>query len=208
LKTPRLHVVTDDETLARPSFLGVATALLDAGGPRLAVHVRGHASHAALLHGLACTLVQRAAVTQSTILVNDRVDVAMTSGAHGIQLGRRSVPLTGARRLLPAALVGFSAHSVDEVVTAESDGADFVVLGTIWRTRTHAGSGAGPGLVEAAAARSSIDIIPIGGVTPDRVAEIAGAGGRGAAVLSGVWNAADPMSALALYLAALESFDD
>ena len=207
MRSPRLHIITDDATLARPSFDDTATAILETAGPRAAMHVRGHRTPAGLLHERASALVRTAVRTGSVVLVNDRADIALTSGAHGVQLGRRSAPIACVRQLLPAATIGYSAHGADEVLAADSDGADFVMLGAIWDTPTHpAARAAGPALIEVVAARTPADIVAIGGITPRRVAEIAAAGGAGVAVLSGIWSAADPVAALESYLNALGVF--
>jgi thiamine monophosphate synthase len=171
---PRLHLVTDDRVLAARGFREELRALLAAHGPRLALHLRGHATPGGRLFALAAGAVELAErVAQRTghlplILVNDRVDVALAAGAGGVHLGRRSLPVAAVRRLLPAdARVGCSVHGASDV------GPPAPVLG-------------------------------IGGVTPERVAAVRAAGGWGVAVLGGVWRAADPVAAAARYLDALE----
>jgi thiamine-phosphate pyrophosphorylase len=74
---------------------------------------------------------------KALLLVNDRVDVVLAVGADGVHLRSDSLPVAAARRLLgPHRLIGVSAHSADEVVRAEADGADFAVLGPVYETRS------------------------------------------------------------------------
>ena len=206
MKLPRLHLVTSDEVLGRAGFVDAAARVIEACGPAAAVHLRGHGLSGGALFVLAERLLPVAARAGAMVLVNDRVDVALACGAAGVQLGRRSIPLAEARRLLSSdALIGYSAHSAAEVLDAERAGANFVVLGTIFPTTSHPGEpGAGPDLVRAAAQGARAPIVAIGGITPERVGAVLEAGAHGVAVLGGVWHAADPAEAARRYLAVLE----
>jgi thiamine-phosphate pyrophosphorylase len=205
LTLPRLHIVTDDATLARPGFVRAAEALLAAGGARIALHLRGHATAAARLFEIARSLTGAASRSGTTLLVNDRIDVALCAGVNGVQLGRRSVPVTGARRLLPRGLIGYSAHGAAEAATAVRDTADFVIAGAIWPTPTHPGdAGGGTELLRGITRGVDVPVIAIGGVTAQRVAEAVHANAHGVAVLSGVWAAEDTIAAMTEYLAALD----
>jgi thiazole tautomerase (transcriptional regulator TenI) len=83
---------------------------------------------------------------------------------------------------------------------------DYLVVGTVFATSSHAGRAAGGvALVgRAAAAAGSTPVLAIGGITPERVAEVLEAGARGVAVVSGVWGAADPGMAVRGYLESLD----
>ncbi|MFW6079153.1 MAG: thiamine phosphate synthase [Gemmatimonadota bacterium] len=205
---PRLHLVTDDEVLRDPAFRPRAARVLAEHGTRIALHVRGHGLGGRELHGIAAELREAADAAGATLLVNDRVDVALTAGADGVQLGRRSLPIERARALLGIdAWIGWSAHDAGRGAKRAVDaGADFVVVGTIYPTASHPGRpAAGPGRVESVVARTSAPVIAIGGVTPARVPELREAGAYGVAVLSGVWRDPDPAVAVGRYLAMLES---
>lgn len=203
---PRLHLVTDDAVLSGSGFESRARAVLARLGPDVALHLRGHATAARAVFDLASALVRAAGDAGALLLVNDRLDVALAAGAHGAQLGRRSLALADARALLgPDARLGVSAHAGAEVAEAARAGADFVVLGTIWASASHPGH-AGVGTAPLRAAREAgAPVLAIGGVTPARVAEARAAGAWGVAVLSGVWGAADPVAAAADYAAALSA---
>lgn len=207
---PRLHLVTSDEVLADAVFIDRARAVLDAHGADVALHVRGHGHTGRALHDVAAPLARRARDAGAVLLVNDRLDVALTTAAHGVQLGRRSLPVEVARALLGAdGLIGYSAHRVREAVEAVEAGADFVVLGPVHATPSHPGrDGAGPGLVAEAVRVVAAPVLGIGGITPERVPELMAAGARGVAVLSGVWAASDPVSAAGRYLEMLATKDE
>lgn len=203
---PRLHVVTDDDVLGRPDFMERARALLRARGPSLAFHLRGHGATGATLFRLTDSLAGVARETGSLLVVNDRVDVALAAGC-GAQLGRRSIPVATARSLLgPEPAIGYSAHDAGQAAAAIGDGADFVLVGTIWPSPSHpGGEAAGAGLVAAVAAALAAPVIAIGGVTPPRAHEAMEAGAHGVAVVSGVWDASDPSAAAAQYLESMEA---
>lgn len=204
MTVPWLHVVTDDAVLAAAGFRDRAAALLQAHGPSVALHVRGHGTPGRALYQLAASLVGPAGATGATLLVNDRIDVALAAGC-GAQIGRRSIPVASARSLLgDRVALGCSVHDPGEAAAAVVAGADFVVLGTIWPTPSHPGAGgAGLGIVAEVAATVAAPVVVIGGVTPQRAREAMDAGGHGVAVLRGVWAAPDPVAAATAYLEAM-----
>lgn len=203
---PRLQLVTDDAVLAEPSFVPRAEAVLAAHGRAVLLHVRGHGTAGATLYRIAERLAVAALRHGSWLLVNDRADIAMAVRAHGVQLGLRSLPLTDARLLLGRAHIGYSAHSVPEAGQAAADGADAVLLGNIYHTASHQGRvPLGPDALAAAARLARLPVIAIGGISPDRVLELARAGAHGVAVLSGVWRAPDAVSAVADYRVAMDA---
>jgi thiamine-phosphate pyrophosphorylase len=217
---PRLHVITDDAVLARPDFGAQATALMAAGGPEIALHMRGHATAAATLFLLTERLLPAAREHGTRLLVNDRLDVARAAQADGVQLGRRSLPVPLARswarptaRLdaapearTAALCIGYSAHSREEAVEAERAGADFILIGAIWSTATHPrADGQGTQLIRVTASVVGLPLIAIGGITPERAAVVRHAGAHGIGVLGGIWNDGRPAAALARYRDALRS---
>lgn len=209
---PRLHLVTDDDVLAAADFADVAGALMDAAGrdgtrqAGLALHVRGPNTSGRRLHELTSSLAERARAAGILLVVNDRVDVALTDGASAVHLGRRSLPVAEARRLLGAgARVGVSTHTPAEVTEAATEGADWIFAGTIYPSHSHPGRrGCGAeGLQAAVAGAGGVPVLAIGGVTSRRVAEVMAVGAWGVAVIRGVWAASDPVEAMKEYLEAL-----
>lgn len=201
---PRLHLVTDDEILAREGFPEMATRAMTEGGGRLALHLRGPRTAGRTLHGLAETLSTR--VGGALLLVNDRVDVALALGLAGAHLGQRSIPPSEARRLLgPRAVLGLSVHDEDEVRRASTGVLDYVVVGTVFPSPSHPGrEPAGPETLERVGRLTSRPVLAIGGITPERVEEASRAGAHGVVVRGGVWNAPDPRAAVRVYLGELE----
>lgn len=198
---PRLHLITSREVLTRADFPTRAAAALTAGGERCALHLRGHGMAGAQLWTLARQL--RSSASAGCLWINDRVDLALAIRVDGVQLGARSLPVSVARRLLGrSAWIGQSVHDVEEAAACQ---ADVALLGTIFATASHPDR---PPLgIEAVRRAASLPrpILAIGGITPERAAEVVDAGAWGAAVLSGVWRENDPAAAVVRYLQALES---
>ena len=119
---------------------------------------------------------------RATVLVNDRLDVALAAGAHGVHLGTRSMPVQVVRRIAPPPFVlGVSCHSLSEAMAAESGGADYLVLGPVFETPSKLRYGPPLGLetLREIAAQITIPALALGGITVERVRPCleAGAGG-------------------------------
>jgi thiamine-phosphate diphosphorylase len=198
-------VVTDDRTLAREDWPDAAAAVLEAGRERIALHVRGPGLSGRVVFDRAHALTGRAS-RGAMVLVNDRVDVALALPVDGVQLRERSLAVVDARRVLGRERwIGASVHAPERALQAEDEGADYLVVGTLFATATHPGQPArGTALLAEVLASCQLPLVAIGGVTPQRVAELKAAGAHGVAVLGGVWNSADPAAAVRAYLQAIE----
>ncbi len=120
------------------------------------------------------------------LLVNGRLDLALAAGADGAHLPADGVPLAALReRFGPGVLLGRSTHRPEEVEQARRDGADYVTFGPVYPTpgKERYGPPAGldglHGLSRAAAA--GVPVYALGGVTIQRLGEVAAAGAAGAA---------------------------
>ncbi|HUF28085.1 MAG TPA: thiamine phosphate synthase [Gemmatimonadaceae bacterium] len=201
LHLPLLHAVTSDEIVARPDFLDRARRFARAAGARGAIHLRGHRQTGRRLYDLAETLAGLQRETGCWLLVNDRADVALVSGAMGVQLTSRSLSVSDARHVAPGLAIGASVHDVEEGVLAAHAGADWIVAGHVFPTASHPDDPArGPRLVSALARRTRIPIIAIGGIVPRRVPRLRAAGAHGVAAIRGIWDADDAGRAAIDYL--------
>ncbi len=131
-------------------------------------------------------------------IVNDRIDIALASGADGVHLGQDDLPLHGARRVVPEDfIIGISVGSVVEAVTAQAGGADYVAVSPVFRTGTKpdAGPGHGTALISAIRQTISIPVIGIGGICKENAREVLASGAEGIAVVSAVINSDDMINA-------------
>lgn len=204
-RLPRLHAITNDAVLDRSSFARKVELVLQAGGSRIALHLRGSAIAGGRFWNLAEYCGRIAASTGSVLIINDRVDIALGVGAAGIQLGRTSFPVGVARRLVGKGLmIGASVHSAEEAREAASEGADFLLAGNLFRTASHPDRpGKGPRWLRELTP-SGAPLIGIGGILPDRVPEVMESGAHGIAAIAGIWNSVEPADAVRAYLGNLE----
>lgn len=130
------------------------------------------------------------------LVINERVDVA-TAAADGAQLGEEALPIPEARRILgPDSLIGRSVHSLEGARQAQDQGADFLLVGTMFASRTHPGDEpAGPELVRAINAQCSLPLIGIGGIEVSNAGQVMDAGASGVAVISSILASPNPKDA-------------
>ncbi|HEY8797324.1 MAG TPA: thiamine phosphate synthase [Candidatus Dormibacteraeota bacterium] len=118
------------------------------------------------------------------VLISSRCDIALASGAAGVNLPERDISVQDARTLLGQRLIGRSVHSLQSAVEAEHDGADFVIFGPVWSSESHEGtSPKGLDALAAIARAVRIPVLAIGGITEDRIAECHAAGAAGYAAI-------------------------
>ena len=147
--------------------------------------------------GALLALAQRLrGVTQGKALlfVNDRVDVALACEADGVQLGEEALSIAVVRDLAgEGLLIGRSVHDVEGAVRAQKEGADLLIVGTIFPSRSHPeGPVAGIGLLTAVAQHVSIPFLAIGGVKADNIHQVIKAGASGAALISDILASSNP----------------
>jgi thiamine-phosphate pyrophosphorylase len=204
--TSRLLLVTDrHQTKGRP-LETILEKVLTVGSP--AIQLRERDLSPKDLLALARTIRTLASRRGSQLVINDRIDVALVLDGVGVHLRSNSLPVSVARGLLgEQRLIGVSAHSVDEAVQAESQGADYVILGPVYDTPSKRAFGPPLGLerVEEVCRCVRIPVIGIGGVTPARARDVRRAGAFGVAVITAILGAADVEAAAREMLDALSS---
>jgi thiamine-phosphate pyrophosphorylase len=172
--------------------LGGVDALLDCIARNLAagverIQIREKDLPAKSLAALVRQALHLAASSESRILVNERADVALACGAHGVHLPAYAIAPSTLRRVAPPGfLIGVSCHAAAEVARAAAEGADFAVLGPIYPTPSKASYGPPLGtaaLVEAAR-MTALPVYALGGITGAKVEECLASGAAGIAGIS------------------------
>jgi thiamine-phosphate pyrophosphorylase len=179
----------DDEALAR--------ALVGAGGARV-LQIR-------IKPGDAATIVRAARMARrvcdehgASLVINDRVDIAIAVGADGVHLGQMDLSVPDARALEAALAVGISTHDLGQVRAACAQRPDYIAFGPVFPTRTKANADPAQGLealrlaVELAGA---IPVVAIGGITPQHATEVYAAGAQAICAIAAVNASSDPGAA-------------
>ncbi len=130
-----------------------------------------------------------------TLVVNGRLDVALAAGADGVHLPAAGLPAdllrAAAARRGARILVGRSTHRLEEVAAAAAEGVDYVTFGPVWATPSKAPYGPPAGVEALArAAAVGVPVLALGGVTAERVPEVAAAGAHGVAAIGALRRAA------------------
>jgi thiamine-phosphate diphosphorylase len=149
------------------------------------IQIREPGLEAAELLSLAARVAEMARDTPTRVVVNDRLDVALASGAHGVHLRGDSVPPGRARSMAPAGfLIGRSVHAADEAVMAAPD-VDYMLAGTVFPTTSKPGLRQHLGLAGLAAIVRAVPVpvLAIGGVSMERIEAVAGTGAAGLAAI-------------------------
>ena len=150
-----------------------------------------------------CALCRRYGVP---FLVNDNLDVALACGADGVHLGQDDMTISEARRRAGEAfLSGATAHTVEEAVEAEREGADYLGCGAVFGSATKTDASAMTFETLQSICRTvSIPVVAIGGVTLQNLPLLAGSGAAGVAVVSALFAAPDICEAAKALRAASE----
>ena len=202
---PVVHAVTNDEIVARTDFIDVACAVMRTLGARGALHLRSSRVTGARFQSLAEGLAAAQGLTGAWLIVNDRVDVALASGARGAQLTSRSLSASDARRIAPMLAIGASVHDLEEGRVAVAAGADWLVADHVVAAASHLDAPHhGVEWVKALVGSTRVPVIAIGGVQLRHASALRAAGVHGVAVIRGIWDAPNAEQAANDYLSAYD----
>jgi len=129
-----------------------------------------------------------------SLVVNDRLDVALAGFADGVHLGQDDMELADARRIVGEDfIIGVSVTTREDVIKAEADGADYVAANGVFPTATKTNLGKPLGLkgVEQLVSLTKLPLVAIGGINFDNAREVMEAGAAGVAVVSCIVSAED-----------------
>jgi thiamine-phosphate pyrophosphorylase len=193
-RTLRLYVVTSGTSTSGRTHRAIASAAVHGGAT--AVQLRGPELGDDELLPLASSLVETCAEAGIPLLVNDRIEIAVSSGAAGAHVGQEDDPATARGHLGPDRLLGISVRNAEEVWVAEMAGADYLGV-TVWATDTkpEAVPVGLDGLRDVAAA-TALPVVGIGGIHAGNAREVLEAGAAGIAVIGAVADAEDPVGAV------------
>jgi len=190
-----LYVITDEGLSRGLNHLEIAEQAIAGGAD--AIQLRDKARTPRQLLPIAKEIRALARKNGVLFIVNDKVDVALASNAHGVHLGQDDLPLRDARRMAPPGfIIGISAFSKEQAIEAEKDGADYIALGPIFYTGSKkvAAKECGIEMLREVRASISIPLVAIGGINRGNITGVIDAGADGIAVISAVVSQPDVTS--------------
>lgn len=197
---PRLYAILDVElTRARAKDpVRVVSEFFDAGVRLVQVRAKQVGSREFL--DLARAVVRAGTPFEADVVINDRADIAVLSGAAGVHVGQDDLAPDDVRRVMPGGLLGFSTHSRVQFDAALLTPATYIAVGPVFGTATKdtGHPAVGLELVRWAASRSERPVVAIGGITADNAREALEAGAASVAVISDLL-AGDPVERVRRY---------
>ena len=141
------------------------------------------------------------------VTINDRVSLAGAAGIDGVHVGGRDLPVKAARELLgPAVIIGRTAHDMAEARAASHESADYLGIGPCFPSATKSFASQAPReFLRQAAAEIPRPVFAIGGITTERLGELAALGIHRVAVSAAITAAPDPAAAAREFLTALRA---
>ncbi|HCC55310.1 MAG TPA: thiamine phosphate synthase [Desulfobulbaceae bacterium] len=126
-------------------------------------------------------------------IVNDRVDIALLSGADGVHLGNSDIPAAEVRAFAPELIIGVSCNTEEQAASAEKRGASYFNIGPLYATQTKDGLSTflGPAAIPRFSARSTLPFTVMGGIKREHIPELTAMGARRMAVVTALTCADD-----------------
>ena len=186
-----LYVIIDTQALKGRSHVEAATQAI-LGGAKT-IQLRDKLLSKKELLPIAQNLKKLCAEHNVLFIINDYLDLVLAADADGLHLGQGDLPIKIARKLLPIdKITGISTTTVDQAVAAESEGADYIAVGSIYPTPSKETAKV-VGLDRLSQIRQAVTLplVAIGGITRDNVREVITAGANSVAIISAILQAED-----------------
>jgi len=188
---PRVYAITDREMTGLPHAEQVRR--LAAGGIRL-IQLRDKTASPREFYRAAQQAMRVAREVGVNLIINDRVDIALSVDADGVHVGQDDLPPEKVRALVgDGKIVGFSTHSIEQAIAADSLPVDYIAIGPIFPTMTKRDHEPVVGLDLVRQVRHTIGrpLVAIGGISLETAAKVVQAGADTVAVITGLLKAED-----------------
>ncbi len=189
---PRIYPITDKTLAGRRTHFSILKELVRGGATCVQIRDKQTPLPELLKDLVRC--VDYAKEHGVLLIVNDRCDLALSSGAAGVHLGQEDLPPHAARRLLGAGrVIGHSTHTLTQVRQSRYLPVDYIGFGPVYPTSTKENPSSVVGLsgLRAACRIARVPVVAIGGISLERLPEVLEAGAAGAAVISALMGAPD-----------------
>ena len=190
-KLAGLYAIIDTQALRGRNAGEVARQAIK-GGARV-IQLRDKESSRAELLGVAQQLRSICLEEKVLFIMNDYLDLTMVVEADGLHLGQEDLPLPVARKILPwGCIIGCSTHSLAQALQAQSQGADYIAVGSIYPTLSKEKTTVvGLQTLQQIKKAVTVPVIAIGGINEGNIKEVIRAGAEGVAVISALLKEGD-----------------
>jgi len=201
---PVFYPIVDAETAKDFGWTvsDLSAALFDGGATM--VQLRCHYHSMSQFLTCADELVSRATRYGARVIINNRVDIAIMSGADGVHVGQDDLLVPTVKEFLSGhRVIGLSTHTAEQLAESLLLDVDYAAVGPIYETRTKDTAYATVGLDAIASARASVGPLPIvaiGGITLENASDVLAAGASSMSVIGDVFSGGDPTQRTRAYL--------
>jgi len=191
-----LYVILDRQFLVGREEVDVARQIIE-GGARV-IQLRDKQSKKGDLLLVAQKVRELCSQTGIPFIINDYLDLVMAVDADGLHVGQEDLPLSVIRRELPIdKIVGCSVKTLSQATKAQTEGADYIAVGSIFPTATKRGATVvGMDMLKEIKQTISTPVVAIGGINQNNVDEVVAAGADAIAVISAVLGEKDVKGAV------------
>lgn len=207
LPVGRLHVLTDTVVQQAHSHAQLAQMAIQAGVPVVQYREKNKTEAALLAQTKA--LVALTHGTNTKLIVNDHLAVAVAAGAHGVHVGQGDAPpQTALAHMPPGSIVGATVHNLAELEAVQGLPIAYIGVGPVFGTASkHTGlPPLGTAMLAKFVTLSAVPVIAIGAIHLNNVREVLDCGVHGIAVLSSFCCAPNPVHAAQNFLDILASY--
>jgi len=185
------YAIIDEDYVGRRDIGDCARELVQARVSVIQYRTKSLPSREFLLRAISIASAIRG--TGVPLIINDRLDIALLTGARGVHLGDEDIPIEKAREVLgPNRIIGASVSTVEEAIHAERSGADYLGAGAVFRTSTKSDVPViGIEGLKEISFNVKIPVVAIGGLKLENVAQVIEAGASGLAFISELMKCGD-----------------
>ncbi len=190
LHLPPIYPITDKALAGKPTHYSILRELVRGGASLVQIRDRQTPLGELLPDLMRCA--EFAARHDVILIINDRCDLTLCCGARGVHLGQEDLPPEAARKVLgPRRVIGYSTHSIKQVMRALSLPVDYLGFGPVYATSTKENPSpvVGVGGLRRACKKSTKPVVAIGGIGLEQISEVLEAGASSAAVISSLMKA-------------------
>ena len=191
----RLYVIVDPAAARGRDLARIAECAIRGGAD--VIQLRDKTGSARQVLETAGRLLAVTRPASIPLIINDRIDIALASGADGVHVGQDDLPVSVARRILgPDRIIGKSTHSLQQALEADREGAEYLAVGPLYTTPTKPDSqSVGRALIAQVRAKIHTPLVAIGGIEARTLPEVLQAGATCVAVVRAVCGSDDPEEA-------------